>query len=1075
MVERIRSHDWATTSLGSLSSWPQTLRTAVGVMLGAPVPMHVYWGAERVKLYNDAAVPHEREHPRTLGTCARDRAPGGWDAALESVFDGIFRGAPAIQTRHGARPSEAGGAREGAGCDHSISPIPLEDGSVGGVLVLSVEASRQQVQDALAQGIERDALRAGLTGILRATIDPHEVPAAACRLLGEHLGVQRVVYLQIEGDEFVVLGSHVNGVAPLPERGALALFGDAYIERYRRGKVVVAARVADDARLNESEIVNYQVLETAALVGVGLRNDGAWLAALVVHGAAPRAWSDAEVALIEEVADRIWSDAERVRAEEAARESEARFSVLVEAATQSVWETDAHGVLAQASASERSVPGQNVEDPLSKDCLSAVHPDDRAYAHWKWRVATAAGRNVNAEFRVRSADGGWRWTNVRAGPLRNREGRITKWVGMNLDITARKKAELAVRENESRRTFLLELSDQIRALADPHEVMDAAAERLTRVLGLPFSLRSLPVPQAKDEWLRAVMATAHPARRWTEGEKWLLREVAERTWAAVERARAEQALRRSEQRLKQALAIETVGVLFFDLEGRILDANPAFERMSGYDRYELQNAVQWQALTPPEFREITARAVRNLAAHGETPAYEKQLLHKDGSRSWGLFAAKRLDGSGDDAECVEFVVDISAHKRVQQQREDLLAAATTAQADAERANTAKDEFLATLSHELRTPLAAILLWAAALKSGAVPPEELEHALDAIVQSAESQSRLVEDLLDLSRLASGKVALSPIGTAVEAVAQAAIDVVRPLAQAKAITLEVDIPGDLGMPVLDAARFKQVLWNLLSNATKFTEEGGRVGLRLRREGGCLQAEVSDTGVGIAPEFMPHVFERFRQADMGETRQHSGLGIGLALSRHLVELQGGTIEAHSPGVGQGALFVVRLPWVEGGGASRSVSLNGAAKAPASKPSLAGVTVLLVEDDASTREAMERTLAHAGASVVPVPSSDQALGVLDAPREAGPAPDVMICDIGLPGMSGHELLETIVQRCRARGQRPLPACAVSAHARDIDRQRALAAGFDLYLIKPVGPDQLIEAVEDLRDVAASPRSEEA
>jgi CheY-like chemotaxis protein len=231
---------------------------------------------------------------------------------------------------------------------------------------------------------------------------------------------------------------------------------------------------------------------------------------------------------------------------------------------------------------------------------------------------------------------------------------------------------------------------------------------------------------------------------------------------------------------------------------------------------------------------------------------------------------------------------------------------------------------------------------------------------------------------------------------------------------------------------------------------------------REQDGLVVEVADTGEGIDAAFLPHVFERFRQADMGETRRHSGLGIGLALTKQLVELQGGTVEAHSEGRGRGALFVVRLPW------RNAVVLPSEPSAvrvdSRSGETLNGVSVLLVEDDRGTRDAMEVTLARAGARVTAVTSASEALAALDA---AGSGPDVIVSDLGLPDHTGYELIERIVARERTRGRRAPPACAVSAHARDVDRQRAMAAGFDLYLAKPVRPERLVEAVEDLRDIA--------
>jgi signal transduction histidine kinase/ActR/RegA family two-component response regulator len=387
---------------------------------------------------------------------------------------------------------------------------------------------------------------------------------------------------------------------------------------------------------------------------------------------------------------------------------------------------------------------------------------------------------------------------------------------------------------------------------------------------------------------------------------------------------------------------------------------------------------------------------------------------------------------------------------------------------ATRANQAKDDFLATLGHELRTPLSTIVLWAGALKSGAVPLADLNRAVKAILHSAESQSRLIEDLLDLQRLASGKLVLAPQAVAVEGVARTAIELVQVSAQTKGVELELVMQEHLGAAVLDAARLQQVLLNLLSNAIKFTPAGGKATLRVRKVDGWLEAQVEDTGQGIPADFIAHVFERFRQGDMGETRAHTGLGIGLALSHQLVERHGGSLTAHSDGPGTGALFQVRIPWI--GAEPETVPEHDStteSDALLSDARLRGVTVLLVEDDAATGEAIEWALARAGTTVVRASSGLEALSVLEAVdhgQEAGPVPDVIVSDIGLPGMSGYELIQRIVQRRRQRGLLPLPACAVSAHARSVDRQRAIKAGFDMYLVKPVVLDSLIKAVEDLK-----------
>jgi PAS domain S-box-containing protein len=586
-------------------------------------------------------------------------------------------------------------------------------------------------------------------------------------------------------------------------------------------------------------------------------------------------------------------------------------------------------------------------------------------------------------------------------------------------------------------------------------------------------------------FVAAMVFQSDVARFWTEPERELIREVARRTWDAVERAHSEAALRASEERMRGALSIETVGVMFFQLDGRIVDTNAAFQRLTGYGREELKGLMDGENLTAPEHRAATERALRELAERGETAPHEKQLVRKDGTRCWCLSALTRISARSNGSECVAFILDISEQKRLELQREELLGAVRAAHAEAERANAMKDDFLATLSHELRTPLAAILLWAGALRSKSFPPHELERVVDIIVQSAETQSCLINDLLDLSRLISGKLFFAPTIVSVACVVRDAIAIVKPAADAKRLAIEVDVPSEIGTVVLDGVRLKQVLWNLLTNATKFTPAGGKVSVRACRRDGDLELSVEDTGDGIAPDFMPHVFERFRQADPSAARQYGGLGIGLSLSRQLVEFQGGTIAAYSDGLGKGARFRVRLPAVDPNHLPVR-DPNRVAVAAVSGAPLAGVRVLLVEDDPNTQEAMRWMLVRAGAHVVAVSTSEEALVVLAIEVDAGAGSfreavrssmpiDVVVSDLELSGMKGYELIERVVEHSRRHGRPSPPSCAVSAHARDLDRQRAIASGFDLYLAKPLTPERLVSAVADLRDIAIAQQRQTA
>lgn len=398
---------------------------------------------------------------------------------------------------------------------------------------------------------------------------------------------------------------------------------------------------------------------------------------------------------------------------------------------------------------------------------------------------------------------------------------------------------------------------------------------------------------------------------------------------------------------------------------------------------------------------------------------------------------------------------------------DLLASERRARAQAETATRLKDEFLATVSHELRTPLSAILIWSNLIASGRVKPPDMGTALHAIERSAADQSRMIEDLLDVSRILSGKLHVHPREGQLAPIAQAALAVVTPSAQAKSLRLEVELDPAAGAVLADPGRMQQVIWNLLSNAVKFTPAGGRVTLRLERDADQVQIRVSDTGSGIAPEFLPHVFERFRQADASTTRSHGGLGLGLAIARELVELHGGTLSADSPGEGQGAVFTVRLPRVPPG---PSAPPEPPPPPPASARPLAGLRVLLVENEPHTREAIGFVLRDAGAELTAVDSTRAALDALfEVPPTA--RPHLLLSDIGMPGANGHALIHAVRAAEALSDAPPIPAAALTAYTREEDRKRALAMGFQMHLAKPVEPGALIAAVLTLVRDTLGPR----
>ncbi len=404
--------------------------------------------------------------------------------------------------------------------------------------------------------------------------------------------------------------------------------------------------------------------------------------------------------------------------------------------------------------------------------------------------------------------------------------------------------------------------------------------------------------------------------------------------------------------------------------------------------------------------------------------------------------------------------------RQRDERDTLLNSERAARTEVERAGRMKDEFLSTLGHELRTPLNAISGWVQLLRRGNLSPADQAKAYETIGRNTRAQTELIEDLLDMSRIISGKVRLDIQTVDLSALIAGAVDSVQPTAQAKGITLDHILDPLPGPIVCDPARLQQVLWNLISNAVKFTPRGGRVRVTLERIDSRVEISVSDSGIGIGPAFLPYVFDRFRQVDASSTRHHGGLGLGLAIVKQLVEMHGGRVRASSLGEGHGSTFTVSLP-------VRTLAAPGPRGAnPAAVPRelptfsplvLVGTTILVVDDDADGRYVVQRLLEESSAKVLTADSVENALAILTS-RDV----DVMISDIGMPGRDGYDLIRCVRASQSPRLQR-LPAAALTAFARSEDRTRALRAGYDSHVSKPVEPSELMAVIERLKRKGAA------
>jgi len=531
----------------------------------------------------------------------------------------------------------------------------------------------------------------------------------------------------------------------------------------------------------------------------------------------------------------------------------------------------------------------------------------------------------------------------------------------------------------------------------------------------------------------------------------------------LDRQRNEEEIRRSEALKAAVLDAAQDGIVTLGPDHRIVEFNSAAEAIFGYRREEVLGKDLVEKIAPGHLEADMLRALSPSESSTAAPGERAELV---ATRAGGeLFPVEvsvaPILGASPPMRTATFR-DITERKRAEEQRERLLDSERTARSEAEKANRVKDDFLATLSHELRTPLQAILGWSALLKQGGLNEEEETRAVETIERNARVQTQIIEDLLDMSRILSGKTRLEIRDLEAANVIEQAIKTVMPSAESRGISIEKDC--EPGIPVRgDATRLQQVVWNLLSNAIKFTPEGGRVGVSAARRGNHAVIEVSDTGQGIAEEFLPHLFERFRQADASTTRLHGGLGLGLAIVKNLIELHGGSIAARSAGTGRGSTFTVTLP----------LGRTAPARAPAPEKDgrgahavdgkagvnghLRGVRVLLVDDGDDTRKVVQRMLERCGAEVVSAASGEEALRLIGE-RE----PTVLVSDIAMPHMDGYELIQAI-RSTAGSARRMLPAVALSAFGRPEDRARALSAGYQVHVSKPVDADELVRVIAGL------------
>ena len=974
----MRAYDWASSPLGDPDTWPQALRTAVDLMLAARQPVYIAWGPQLTSLYNDGYLPIVgAKHPKGFGTPFRELWAEIWDD-----FRPIVEATMSGHAQHFVDLPIALAGRPGLPVGwFTFSYTALRvDGVISGFYCAATETTEKVLAEAQRRFLQE------LADETRSLGDPEAILIAASRALGERLRASRVTYSNIDETAGTARprGSWTDGSAPpLSAEYRLEPF-DPMLADLRAGRTLRVADAPADARF-ESMHASLRAVGIVAVAGVPLLKDGRLTATLSVHDRKPREWADSEIALIEAIADLTWGALERARAEQALRYSEARQKFLLSLA-------DAIRPLSEplkVKAAASRVLGERLR--ANRVFYAEIKGDD-------WMVVKGYEQGV-----VPLPDGPYG------------AGTYGHWIMQ----TYREGGRIVFSDARSDPRF------------SPDERDAHAALDITAAVGVPL---------IKEGKLVAILAVHNAGpRQWTEDEIALIDETAERTWAAVERARAEDALRESERRLQKALSIGTVGVLFFELDGRVLDANPALEKMSGYTVEELRNLDDWACLTPPEFMEVTRRAEDELAASGNTAPYEKQWLRKDGSRWWGLFAPTRLSGAGRNSQCVKYIIDITASKE--------------ADAALREADRRKDEFLAMLAHELRNPLAPIRTAAQILKlAGSTEPRVLQTS-GIIERQVEHMTKIVDDLLDVSRVTRGLVQLAREPVDLREVISAAVEQCRSLIEGGRHRLAITLPPEPVHTKGDDVRLVQILANLLSNAAKYSDPETDIALALEATPEQVTVRVHDQGIGIDPALLPHVFDLFIQADRSSARSQGGLGLGLALVKRLVELHGGSVQARSDGLGQGAEFIVRLPRLEIGWDAAGDSAHARSDAESAAEQL---VVMVVDDNKDAADGLAMLLELEGHRVHVAYDPHAALE-----RAQIEKPPVMVLDIGLPGMDGYELARRLRKNPDTTSATLI---ALSGYGQEEDRRRAREAGFDHHLVKPVDPERLSSLLVGLR-----------
>ncbi|HWQ32109.1 MAG TPA: PAS domain S-box protein [Blastocatellia bacterium] len=778
------------------------------------------------------------------------------------------------------------------------------------------------------------------------------------------------------------------------------------------------------------------------------------------------------------------------RAEEEVRRSQRELADFFENAPVGFHWVGPDGRILQANQAELDLLGYTREEYIGHH-IAEFHADQDVIGEMLEQLRK--GQTLHdREARLRAKDGSIRYVLVSSNVLW-KDGQFVHSRCFTRDITERKQAEMLLRESEKRFRVMADTAPMMIWLAgtDKHcyyfnkSWLDFTGRTMEQEACYGWATGIHP-----DDYDRCleIYTTSFDARepfileyrlrRYDGQYRWVLdkgvpRFNADGGFAGFigsamdihERRQTEEALRASEQFNRSVLESSADCIKVLDPDGRLLAMNSPGLAMMEIDDFTPYIGSDWLSFWEGDSRQAASQAIAAARA-GEVGRFTAFCRTARGApKWWDVVISPITDGQGRTERLVAVSRDITERRMLEEERDRLYQSEQIARVRAEEASRLKDEFLAIVSHELRAPLNAIQGWIRLLREGHLSPEEAERAMETIERSAYSQNRIISDLLDVSRIITGKLRLNVRPLDPARVIEAAIEAVRPAAEARLVRIQKILDQGAGPVSGDSDRLQQIVWNLLSNAIKFTPKGGSVQVRLERVNSHLEIIVSDTGQGIKPELLPYIFDRFRQGDSSSTRRHGGLGLGLAIVRHLTEMHGGTVRAESQGEGRGATFIIRLPLLN---AHRQTP--GPQRVPPAvsstiakldcPPELTDLRVLIVDDDADARDLVRTILAQCGAEVKTAGSADEALAMLAESEKW--LPELLISDIEMPDKDGYQLIREVRALAPDRGGR-IPAIALTAYARVEDRLRALATGFQMHVSKPVEPAELLTITASL------------